>query len=1391
MNKRNELDNFTTVFTNADLADTPEGSMEECQNLRRLPGKLVKTYGAGYIQDGGANVCPITVASGYSVINIFCYINENLTDGREYIALIQNDSTQQVWIVKFDSTYNASSSEPSILLPFAGDSFWVEGSSQTFGVYGRVMLTNISVTGNTSTNTETLPITFGAHMPQSIEDTDVAGSIAYGGVPGLLGDPLYEADDSQVTGFDDTIGFDNEDIHTFTAGGYPVARIENAGDYTFAIVSENKSPTTGNADKLWVYDSGWTALSIHTNPTFLSGFIWNVAQDSFQILNITEFGGDLIVSMYINDNGTNLIRIGKIAGLTGAQPFTYTPLDSATPAGALGAGGGFVLQDSVTTAKYTVSAVDYISIYYAGQTTGTNITGNLFRYNGTTCIESDLTSSGIYPADGDTRDGVGICANTDKLILLVNNSTATANVEIYDTSNPQGAIPTWATSYSDPASSLSEFSGLTGTWLVSAVKFPITISQDGADTFIGMVATMNDGSDNYYNILRFEPAADKWTGSDANSWIVNDTVSVGWTIDSLKMSAHPSHTGDYVMYGRSSIYTSFQADVMVCEDGNGTPFSVANASRYTVPNDIKDRVIGLCSYVSLHGESDVIASVSFLMGTYDSGSNSDNPQIRRGVSFGANPSCSLYSGNIEYYASFNACMGWIELFQSLSTDQEFDLYHKADRNPIVMDSQILRIYPGAVGEITPVSTPYEAKGLWYGYIDRDFYDGLYSAGSEYTAGFRAYDKTPLTPIAYTNSNTVGGDIALDGWDTEDTKEYIRYSFMYDGDQESLLSPPIFTTIATAVDKAVFRLKLYDGTVGDARDNPRITGIRIYSVPGSADGAVATLIREVNFTLKASDRTLYSTTGKAALHVWLSNISTAQKALITGYLTAGSAYVGHGDGSLDAYFTEIVSFEDLSNDGCLILLSVTEPFDEWDGDWHISDSNAGGKAANIQFSAPGNIGGYFGENVLKDTDVDFSGLNPIGLSIASTDLTGNQAFVCSSDKSLAVLRVAKYALEINSDNNTETAFKYHIDAQPYVFYTSGTYYSLFAILDFANTQGDAYGLQGVKYTKVNPDFAKVMSGRLFWLSGILDPGGENEERLASLGYSEYEQYDVLPVGNLIKFNDREGGGGTGLEELFGRPVVTFKQGISILNVSDVSPSNWVISESPHNIGNIAKQGMVSAQGKVYVCYYDGIYALTANNLAETDMTPTDRLKISFPIEDKYLALSQTQKEAIVGEYDQAKEEILWQLGDEQWAFSTDTGYWREVLQYITGTTKTTIDIITIDENADLMFYDETDDAIRSFTNPAAVPTLMRTKKYNIAIERDELLRYMWVFNPYSDAMTITPYMDGVALPTTVVSASTAKQKIVIKRRGLDFQVQVSWASSSNNNELKRVGLEYDN
>ena len=1435
MNKNPEI-KFTEqsgVYTNADTADLPEQALTELKNMRSLPGKLVKTYGAGYLQDDDANVCPITVAKGYSVINIFCYINENLDDDRAYIAIIQNDSSQQIWILQFDSDYNVASREPSVLLPFGADSFWVKGDAQTFNDYGRLMLTNVTVTNNVGGVDYDFPTSFAAHMPQSIDDTDAADSIAYGGMPtelGVsieLGVSMYREGDAEIAYFEDTVAFDNETIATFDNSSpnwnMGIHRILEVGDKVFAIVP-GKS-TAAAPDRLFWYDSGaWTEIARANYG--VSG--WDSSNDHLTLFHLAKMGGDLYL-MYLHyddsDTGSEYhYRMSRLHSILTTPTWVNRLVENDQAEYITNSFTGLP-QDDVTSATYSSGGVDYIFVHYNGDSTGTTVCpGTTIRYS----VSGGLVGVDT-PAWGDTnaRDTVGI-AIADGQIYMFADETASSLLEFYV--GESALSPSWKAKETLPTT----INGLGAGFTWKSGKFVVSSKDSSGDeTELAIMANIDDGT-SYWSLLRYNAKNKEWLGHTSYKY-----ATATYSIYSLYFSNQEGLTGYQYLSNRVDISGSFASTIIVS--------STALVSNILYTGTAGTRYYAIASYESSL-TADHLTSVHFLFGQTNPAGSAD-PTIDRVVSFGANPDFTAYAGDIKYNATFGACMGWVELFQGLDVDQDQDLYHKADKNPIVMENGIIRFLPGAVGEVEyPADTFNEAKGLWIGYINRNFYDGLYSP----TAAFYAYDKTPLTPEAYTNTNTVATDVALDGWGAEDTYRYVRYSFIYDGVNESLLSPPIYTKIDDTVDKAIFRLKLFDGTAGDVRDNYRITGMNIYQMTSASDSAVATLIRQINFTLKAADRTNYSANGQGRLVAWIdddtigplaptsgvvSAISNAGAAAIrattsvahgliagwavtiagttdyngsyiitnvsdTTHFDVTDAYVSSqtgtwshsdyfGKADSDSEYTAITAVEDLGDDGFLITTGTPQDTTAFNGAWYLShsgetDSDYDGGTENGYFE-----GATTGEAVIIDTTVDFEGLSPIGLTVASTNTTGTQAITAdaATDDFLIVNGVAKHAIQIDANSNTVQDFKYHIASQPYVFYTNATYYSLFAILDFVNEDGSAYGLQGAKYIKVNGDFALVISNRLWQVRNILDPGGENEEQFDTAAYSEINQYDVNPVDNIIKINDREGGGGTGLADLFGRPVIAFNQGLFLIDSKTVpdDPDDWTISESVHNIGNIAKHGMVTAIGNVYVIYYDGIYALNANNLAETDKTPTERLKISTPIGDTFEALTTTQKKAIVGEYDQSRNEILWTLGDEQWAYSTVYETWREIDQ------SPDIDIITLDENADLMFYDEADDSVRSFTTKLAVVSSMKTKVYQIAIERDELLRYIWVFNPYDDIMTVSPYIDGDAvsvLPTTI-AADTAKQKVVVKKRGLQLQVKVNWASSTNDNQILRIGLEYDN
>lgn len=306
----------------------------------------------------------------------------------------------------------------------------------------------------------------------------------------------------------------------------------------------------------------------------------------------------------------------------------------------------------------------------------------------------------------------------------------------------------------------------------------------------------------------------------------------------------------------------------------------------------------------------------------------------------------------------------------------------------------------------------------------------------------------------------------------------------------------------------------------------------------------------------------------------------------------------------------------------------------------------------------------------------------------------------------------------------------------------------------------------------------------------------------MAYSELNQNDVVPVSNLIKIEDREGSGVTGLAESFGRVVVTTKQSIQVIDTrTDPSdPTAWSITESLHNIGNIAKHGLVDAVGSIYVVHYDGIYALSPNNLANTDQTPTKSLRISDAIAGVFDAVS--DKTAIHGEYMQETNEVVWRLDVETdagtdveyWAFDIDTGEWREI------STSSDITIMAIDENADLMVYDDTTGRIKSFreskwSSAESTQSTVRTKRFSFDLERVGIIRQVSVYYASDDDFTIKTYLNDSTTPEAVTYtcgnlSGESVRHIPIKRYCKNFQLEIVTEDSVNDFELNKIVIEVE-
>jgi len=723
------------------------------------------------------------------------------------------------------------------------------------------------------------------------------------------------------------------------------------------------------------------------------------------------------------------------------------------------------------------------------------------------------------------------------------------------------------------------------------------------------------------------------------------------------------------------------------------------------------------------------------------------------------------------------------------------ILQKDARNPYFIDNRVLRILGGAIKEIAG-GTP---SDLWIGWIDREFYDEGYKP----TAAWWVSDRAIVKPDTYGQADifNIINDIALSNVNsTDDTLVYIRYSFMYDGAQESLLSPAYSAYVDDLVNKMWCAVGLYDTVVTAVRSSRRITGMRFYKMSSGFDDAAAILISEISFLRDPANLDAHSTTGYSANVVEITNLAEVPAITNVSTINEGGDFVA-GDTSLtvtfgamfivDRYYrvgNEVLKVtgkpganvltvvrgslgtsDVLHSDGGIVYscplfsttgvlgdyyaIQVITPVsathaifytigdvntnNQWNGDWYLSYDNTG--VGEFDWSP---IGGYCGTNVLTDENVDFTSLRGsiVGLNVIITAGTGGyNGFVenAANDQLTASgTPGAKHSLKLNGKTNSYAhagANDWSIGGQPYLFIQSSGKYYLYMMLDVnaAVMNGATYGLQGAVSTRVNSDYAKVIGNRTWQAYSLLDPDDKNEEQFAGVNYSEEGQLDVMPVSNLILINDREGGGCTGLEELYNLPVITTKQGIFRINAA------FGFNESAHNIGNLAKHGTASAGGRIFVCWEDGIYALTVNNLAVSDETPTERLKVSLAIEDTYLNLSRADKALIQAEIDQSKGEIVFTLGTEVWAFNYSTDQWREIVSALN------FDMLDIDENADLMVYDDTLKTFHTFANHEAVKGEIFTKFFNIDDEIKQGIRYIQVryLLEQATAATVEIYGDG--------------------------------------------------
>lgn len=733
----------------------------------------------------------------------------------------------------------------------------------------------------------------------------------------------------------------------------------------------------------------------------------------------------------------------------------------------------------------------------------------------------------------------------------------------------------------------------------------------------------------------------------------------------------------------------------------------------------------------------------------------------------------LDSGYVYYAIKIDSVTNQVYLRQynysswiPISLSETF--YQKYAVNPIVYGDGIVRILPGNKDS----AGTEQCKGIWIGYIDRKFFDEHYapSAGfSGYPTEIEIFDIKNIDTLTFEPYNKTAFDY--------NDINYYKFSYIYDGIQESLLSDMFKWDVDLDSNRAI----LFKIPIEESSHSKRITGMNIYRSDDYADGTY-NKIHSIDF-LRTDDDFWAGDSGAYAgkRNFFIPGLATFDFA---GADTVNYFWISINDS------THTKEIQAPSNGDTMFTIGTGQTNMSTAGGWN-SNWQLDGIAGTDTFHnlTSGTDGGY-GGNAIYILNEPISEMSITSSYLSFGDWEDNWIMEIEEGFN-RVIEVFSNDTLTSTDVNNKSWRIFNINKGIYAFKDVATNDSVnLYFIDDGLTEGAEHSLAGEVSININGEFAKIIAGRLWQANLILDPAGKSEIQTNWVSYSELNQYDVNPVSNIITFANVGYGEITGILELFGNPVILKKQSIIVIGVKNYpnNPENWNVIESAYNIGNIAKFGSINVLGNIYIIYYDGIYRFSPNNLAESALTPSEKLKISEPINDVYESLSLSQKENIIVQYDQSKNEIIYTLGDEIWVYSISKNYWRELDSDID------IDFTYLSQDANALVYDSEKNKVYSFDVKDTVSVELKTKTFAVSEDERTPINIISVTYKSSSDLTLNLFSEN---SDTVRVAKTlpANSKVETIRFGnwnavYKFALGIIDSVNSNtNSEIHKLRVEF--
>ena len=353
-----------------------------------------------------------------------------------------------------------------------------------------------------------------------------------------------------------------------------------------------------------------------------------------------------------------------------------------------------------------------------------------------------------------------------------------------------------------------------------------------------------------------------------------------------------------------------------------------------------------------------------------------------------------------------------------------------------------------------------------------------------------------------------------------------------------------------------------------------------------------------------------------------------------------------------------------------------------------------------------------------------------------------------------------------------------------------------LLDFSDNglaDGANHYLEGEVSIDVNAEFTEQINGTFYHLNLILDPLDKAEVQDGWVAKSVNGMPDVNPVSNVLKLDGSEGLAGTGLAGQFGSLIVFFEHKIYKIMLSNTGEFAKVKS-SMLNTGNIAKEGLVSVGEDIYYIAKNGIYKLHLNIGTEADESPLLKNRISEPINDLFMAIS--DKRAIEGIYNQNTDELVYKFSAGViWAFNIEFDYWRRI------DVDFDMDFMKTMSTGECLFFDKTegdlfnsDEAINATTNNLNKASV-KTKWFSITEDRDysKIIRSIITTYKSGTDLQLNLYFDYSSSPAfsfdLVNSVNITKKLSSVRARTNVFAIEIiEKAVNVDNVEINKLSVE---